>query len=531
MSNIHDETCRNMLAQFRVNDLKLLLRAFGQSIEGRRTELRRRAMELISSKPADLNYIAYLSKIFDIYHSMNQLQNRQQRTYQLQRYPQQSVQVPRARLPQFPSKVEGLARGCPTDANIFPRNTVANNHIQYASGYQPVRPQTVVRPQLPTNQQNTSNLVLNPPSSGNSNASTTIPSPQIVANYKFTKLPFYEVIKDVIKPTLLDDTSRCILSKFPEGMREHEFKYTMSIEDLDYIALNRDISYGKSNYLFNCQIRICQLDQIVSTKVTDELPKGLIIKINSTACPLPPFLPARPGKESRLTSGPINCAQILQLNPISPNRITIYWIPDGKKYALAMYIVKQISADTLIKELRVNKVRSSEETKSDIIKRLTVVDPDLASTSFNFSLVCQLSTVKMKLPAKSIHCNHLQCFDAATFILMNEKNPKWICPTCHESCLYDEIRIEGYFLEIVEELALRDDIKEISLLDNGSWFIPEKCKDTKNKNSTIDDTVIEIDDFEESTESIEEPRPGCSKWQKHGKLEQSIFDLSIDEDE
>ncbi|XP_022173661.1 E3 SUMO-protein ligase PIAS2-like [Myzus persicae] len=523
MSNIHDETCRNMLAQFRVNHLKFLLRTFGQSMAGRRTELLRRAMELISSKPANLNHMAYLSKIFDMYHSINQ-----ERTYRRRRYPQQSVQVPRARLPQFPSEVEGLARGYPTGAKIFSRNTVANNHIQYAPGsYQPVRPQTVVQPQLPTNQQNTSNLVLNSPSSGNSNASASIPSPQIVANYKFTKLPFYEVIKDIIKPTLLDDTSRCILSKCPEGTREHEFKYTMSIEDLNYIALNRDISYGKSNYLFNCQIRICQLDQIVSTEVTDELPKGLIIKINGTACPLPPFLPARPGKESRLTSGPINCAQILQLNPISPNRITIYWIPDGKKYALAMYIVKQISADTLIKELRVNKVRSSDETKNYIIKKLTFVDPDLASTSFGFSLVCQLSTVKMKLPAKSIHCNHLQCFDAATFILMNEKNPKWICPTCHESCLYDEIRIDGYFLEIVEELALRDDIKEIGLLDNGSWFIPEKCKDTKNKNSSIDNTVIEIDDLEESTESIEEPRPGCSKWQKHGKLEQSIFDLTI----
>ncbi|XP_022162931.1 E3 SUMO-protein ligase PIAS1-like [Myzus persicae] len=539
MSNFNGETYRNWLAHFRVSDLKLLLGAFGQSIEGRRPELRERALELLISIPDGFNYIAYRAKIYDIHLSMsiqrgqrthmNQQQISQQRTYQLPQYPQQSVHMTSARLPQFPSKIEGLRLGYPTGTNSFPRNTVANNHIQCVSGsYQPVRPHTVVSSQLPTNQ-NTSYLVLNPQTSGNSNASVSIPSSQIVADYKFKKLPFYDVIKDTIKPTSLNGSNT--VTKYAKGMIKCEFKYTMSNEEIELIAMNRDTSNGKCDYPINCQIRICQLEQIVNTEVTDELPKQLFIQINGTTCPLPSFLPAQPGKESRLTSGPINCAQILKLNPIFPNLITINWIPDGKEYALAMFIVKQVSADTLIKKLYVDKVRSLEETKHDIIKKLTVVDPDLASTSITVSLVCPLSTVRMKIPAKSIHCNHLQCFDAGTFILMNEKKPKWMCPTCYTSCLYDEIRIDGYFLEIVENLALGDDIKEIELLDDGSWIVPEKNTDIKNTIDTIDDTVIEIDDLDISTDSKEEPRPDVSKCQEDEALEKYVADLIMDDEE
>jgi len=315
-------------------------------------------------------------------------------------------------------------------------------------------------------------------------------------------------------------------------MRECIIKHTFSEKQVSLISMNRDISYGKCDYPINCQIRICQLDQIMDTEVTDKLPMGLNIRINRNYCPLPPIAnKAQPGPDSRRTAGPINCAHVIKLNPIAPNIFTINWIPDGKIYALAMYIVKQLSVDTLVKNLKDKNVRSSEETKNDIIKKMTVVDPDLASTSHNFSLVCPLSTVKMKIPAKSIHCDHLQCFDAGTFILMNEKKPKWVCPTCHKSCLYDEIRIDGYFLEIVESLALQDDIKEIRILDDGSYIIPEKNKDTKNTISNIDNEVIDLDDNTKPSESNKEPRPGGSKYQKQENPIQDVVDLSIDEEE
>jgi len=43
------------------------------------------------------------------------------------------------------------------------------------------------------------------------------PSPETVALIKFKKLPFYEVIDEVHKPTFLAGTDRCTLQNFPRG--------------------------------------------------------------------------------------------------------------------------------------------------------------------------------------------------------------------------------------------------------------------------------------------------------------------------
>jgi len=252
MNNFYDEDYRNMLARFRLGDLKSLLEAFGQNNVGQRTELRERALEMLSSRPVGLNYVAYLSKIFDIYKfipshqpgfsnnnmmcsymqnqqrqmmSMSQMQIPQQRMYQLPKYHQQEMHMPQARFPHLVTETEGGMYGNPTGENSIPGNTMANNHCQNVSGsYQPVGPQIIV-PSIcpnpsPANQQNmhsviqnTKNLVLNP-SGGKNNASS-----QIVTNYKFKKLPFYDVIEDIFKLTLLEGSERCTLPNSAEGSK------------------------------------------------------------------------------------------------------------------------------------------------------------------------------------------------------------------------------------------------------------------------------------------------------------------------
>jgi len=321
-------------------------------------------------------------------------------------------------------------------------------------------------------------------------------------------------------------------------MREGTFKLILLPEHASLIAMNRDVSNGKNEYVYQCQIRICQLEPGCN-EVSDYLPLGLHIRLGVKACPLPPTAPnTRPGTESRRTPRPINCTQLVKLNPSVQNTIIVNWTPDGKNYALAMFIVKKLTADTLIKKLQDKGARSSEETKNYIIKKLADVDPDLATTSYRFSLVCPLGKMRMKIPAKSIHCDHLQCFDASTFILMNEKKPTWMCPTCNKPCLYDDIQIENYFLEVVTSPTLKDCSKEIEILADGTWVVYEENKETKNTNSTpdtkekpIDSVDLDDSDDEKSIEPKKEPRPESSKTQEPENLKSSFVDLTISDDE
>jgi len=43
------------------------------------------------------------------------------------------------------------------------------------------------------------------------------PSPQFLDHVQFKKLPFYEVIGEIIKPTLLTGIEKCTLPNFPKG--------------------------------------------------------------------------------------------------------------------------------------------------------------------------------------------------------------------------------------------------------------------------------------------------------------------------
>jgi len=243
MSN-HDEGYKNMLASFRTTDLQTLLGAFGQNKGGRKSDLKDRALELLRTRPPGLNYTAYVTKIYDIYRStktdlphnndimmrsllrnqqrqmtMEQIQAPQQRMYQPPpQYPQQPMHMTRAGLPQVMPQIQ---RGH-NYSNSVGANTMANNNIQYISGsYQPSGSRSITSSHLSSSQQ--MNVVSQDPLGyvmkgmplGNN---WYTPSPETLALIKFKKLPFYEVIDEVLKPTLLASMmDGCTLPNSPRG--------------------------------------------------------------------------------------------------------------------------------------------------------------------------------------------------------------------------------------------------------------------------------------------------------------------------
>lgn len=58
-------------------------------------------------------------------------------------------------------------------------------------------------------------------------------------------------------------------------------------------------------------------------------------------------------------------------------------------------------------------------------------DDDVVATSnVPVSLKDPASMMRMKLPARSSSCKHVQCFDCETFFALNEQVPTWSCPIC-----------------------------------------------------------------------------------------------------
>lgn len=65
----------------------------------------------------------------------------------------------------------------------------------------------------------------------------------------------------------------------------------------------------------------------------------------------------------------------------------------------------------------------------------------LKSLSIFFFL--QLGKMRLTVPCRAVTCSHLQCFDAALYLQMNEKKPTWICPVCDKKAAYESLIIDG----------------------------------------------------------------------------------------
>ena len=69
-------------------------------------------------------------------------------------------------------------------------------------------------------------------------------------------------------------------------------------------------------------------------------------------------------------------------------------------------------------------------------------DADIVATSTKMSLKCPLSTLRIDTPCRSIGCAHNQCFDAASYLQLQEQAPTWTCPLCNKYSPFEHLAID-----------------------------------------------------------------------------------------
>lgn len=73
-------------------------------------------------------------------------------------------------------------------------------------------------------------------------------------------------------------------------------------------------------------------------------------------------------------------------------------------------------------------------------------DADIVATSTVMSLKCPLSTLRIEVPCRSTICTHNQCFDASSFLQLQEQAPTWTCPVCNKVILFEALEVDQYVL-------------------------------------------------------------------------------------
>uniref|UniRef100_A0A8C3AS29 Protein inhibitor of activated STAT 1 n=1 Tax=Cyclopterus lumpus TaxID=8103 RepID=A0A8C3AS29_CYCLU len=334
---------------------------------------------------------------------------------------------------------------------------------------------------------------------------------------KLQRLPFYDMLDELIKPTsLASDNS--------QRFQETCFAFALTPQQVQQISSSMDISGTKCDFSVQVQLRFCLSE--TSCPQEDHFPPNLCVKVNGKPCNLPGYLPpTKNGVEPKRPSRPINITSLVRLSTTVPNTIVVSWTAEiGRSYSMAVYLVKQQSSTVLLQRLRAKGIRNPDHSRALIKEKLTA-DPDseIATTSLRVSLLCPLGKMRLMIPCRALTCSHLQCFDATLYIQMNEKKPTWVCPVCDKKAPFEHLIIDGLFVEILNSCM---DCDEIQFKEDGSWAPMRSKREVQEVSSASYNGL----DGETSSENPEHDSSSSS----HGGSDSSngkkveVIDLTLD---
>lgn len=128
-------------------------------------------------------------------------------------------------------------------------------------------------------------------------------------------------------------------------------------------------------------------------------------------------------------------------------------------------------------------------------------DSEIEATASVLSLKCPLSGARIATPCRATSCAHNQCFDAASYLMLQEQAPQWSCPLCSKAAPFNSLTIDLYVDNILKSTS--SSIEQVTIEPNGSWHQQRQAETPRrsynNPTPDDDDDLIEISDDRIST--------------------------------
>ncbi|KAK2628582.1 hypothetical protein QTJ16_001685 [Diplocarpon rosae] len=185
----------------------------------------------------------------------------------------------------------------------------------------------------------------------------------------------------------------------------------------------------------------------------------------------------------------------LNLNAYS-NSVEMTYALTKQKYFLVIYVVRTVPVTDLVEKLEKGRRITEQSVLEDMRKK--ALDADIVTTASVLSLKCPLSTLRIDLPCRSISCRHNQCFDATSYLQLQEQGPTWLCPLCNNSAPFNSLAVDDYVRDILKNTS--KSIDQVIIQPDGKWELNDKKKEkvpaqssqTNGVASDSDDDLIEI---------------------------------------
>jgi E3 SUMO-protein ligase PIAS1 len=103
--------------------------------------------------------------------------------------------------------------------------------------------------------------------------------------------------------------------------------------------------------------------------------------------------------------------------------------------------------------------------------------------------------MRISLPCRSISCRHNACFDATSYLQLQEQGPTWLCPVCNNSAPFDSLAVDEYVKDILSNTS--SELEQVTIEPNGTWSRGRKSESPSKKGASFpsdDEDLVEIKD-------------------------------------
>ncbi|GAA5796224.1 hypothetical protein HPULCUR_001594 [Helicostylum pulchrum] len=224
-----------------------------------------------------------------------------------------------------------------------------------------------------------------------------------------------------------------------QSRQSRAFSFTLTEEDRKLLATNNTVDDRPPYQIrFYCARFAGRMD-----KLEVEFPNICELKVNDSVIP---------GQNIRCLKGKPGTVNPPDLSVMSKktaqNNLELIYINSSFPFIASVYIVERTPVQHLIDILKKERILSKEE----VLRQLQEVqeDADIIMESETLSTKCPLAFTRIVTPIRSKSCNHLQCFDASTFLTMNEQTPTWSCPVCYRPIKsWEDLIVDEFFAQML----------------------------------------------------------------------------------
>ncbi|OAA71887.1 Zinc finger domain-containing protein, MIZ-type [Akanthomyces lecanii RCEF 1005] len=291
----------------------------------------------------------------------------------------------------------------------------------------------------------------------------------------FKTSPFYRI------ETVIGDVRIC------EAMAQHRNTMTLHISTNNHPALQQclaDTSYRV--YLF-CAGEAIGVQDISFPHQSEIRVNGSEVKANLRG------LKNKPG-----STRPVDITQALRLKPSNyMNTVDFTYALTTKKFYILANLCQVYTVAELAKGISTRRRIPKDSVIAELNKKAQ--DPDVVATSSVLSLKCPLSYMRLDVPCRGMGCSHIQCFDATSYLQLQEQGPQWLCPICNKPTPYEQLAVDEYVQDILDKTP--KSLEGVTIEPNGRWLLKAEEPESNNFPSEAffddddDDDAIEISEI------------------------------------